>query len=91
MNREWSCTLEHLLEAAMGEAEGTDEWWEEKGLNAAEVGCLVKLKLSRHFIFILTSVSEYSNIPWAPPEAFRSGIYKHSEQSNQQVAWAIKV
>lgn len=38
--------------------------------------------------FILTSVSEYSNTPSASLEDFGLGIYN---QSNQHVAWAIKV
>lgn len=81
MSREWGCTLEHLLEAAMEEAEGNNEWWEEKRLK-------MQLRLAIWFLnwnsqdisgFILTSVSEYSNIPSAPLEAFRLGIYEHSK------------
>lgn len=35
-------------------------------------------------VFVLTSVSEYSNIPWAPLEAFRLGA-----QWTKQPAWCL--
>lgn len=84
MSREWGCTLENLLEAAMEEAEGNDEWWKRTGL--------MQLRLVDWFLnwnsqdisgCILTSVSEYSTIPSAPLEAFRLGIFEQSSCSSE--------